>query len=74
MIVHYFHELGIPEHDEVIKDARWLPLFERIFSWGVTSSLNDVDLEHKRSVDGSHHYCRNHKSMSKSSPPSEDNA
>ena len=80
VMMHYFHELGITEHDEVlyemgikekehevhflevIKDAIWLPLFERVFSWGVKSSLNDVDLENKLPVDGSHVYCKNHNS------------
>lgn len=78
VMMHYFHELGITEHDEVlyemgikekehevhfmevIKDARWLPLFERIFSWGPAQSLNDVELADKKSVDSSDQYCKNH--------------
>ncbi len=57
------YEMGIREKEhevyflEMIKDAKWLPLFERVFSWGVNASENDVDLEDKRPVEGSHRYC-----------------
>src|SRR6266700_2285955 len=74
VMMHYFHSLGIREHDAIlyemgmkekeheiyfldqIKGSRLLPFFERVFSWGRKSSLNDVDLEHKYSVEDSHRY------------------
>ena len=78
-MIHYFHSLGITEHDkvlyemgikekehevyflEVIKDAKWLPLFERVFSWGSKSSLNDVDLREKYPVEAAEKYCQDFK-------------
>jgi len=79
VMLHYFHSLGIREHDAIlyamgmkekehevyflaqIKDSRWLPFFERVFAWGRRSSLNDVDLENKYSLDEAHRYCTTHK-------------
>jgi len=79
VMMHYFHSLGIREHDEIlyemgmkekdheiyflneIKESRLLPIFEKIFSWGRKSSLNDVDLAHKYSVEKSHEYCKSYK-------------
>lgn len=61
------YEMGIAEkkHEvyflEVIKDAKWLPLFERIFSWGSSTSLNDVDLENQIPVEQADRYCENAK-------------
>ena len=43
---------------EQIKTSRLLPLFERLFSWGVGKSANDVDLENKSTVESSEHYCK----------------
>lgn len=43
-----------------IKESRWLPFFEKVFSWGRQASLNDVDLQHKYSVADSHRYCATH--------------
>src|SRR6185295_7068267 len=78
VMMHYFHALGIREHDAVlyemgmkekehevyfleqIKGSRLLPVFESVFSWGRRSSLNDVDLQNKYSVEKSHEYCRAH--------------
>ncbi len=66
------YEMGIKEKEhevhflEVIKDASWLPLFERVFSWGAKSSLNDVDLDKKYPVAGGDRYCRNYKSSDQS--------
>lgn len=75
VMIHYFHALGITEHDEMlyemgikekehevffremVKDAKWLPLFEKVFSWGVDSSLNDVDLANPHPVEKSELYC-----------------
>ncbi|MDB4473496.1 hypothetical protein N9023_00690 [Opitutaceae bacterium] len=61
------YEMGIKEKEhevyfmEMIRDARWLPLFERVFSWGVNSSLNDVDLEQNPTVENAEDYCRNYR-------------
>ncbi len=57
------YEMGLKEKEhEVyflaqIKTSRWLPFFENVFSWGKKSSLNDVDLENRSSVEDSHRYC-----------------
>ncbi|MBP6506297.1 MAG: ferritin-like domain-containing protein [Opitutaceae bacterium] len=82
VMIHYFHALGITEHDQilyemglkekehevhflhVIKDAAWLPWFERVFSWGAKSSLNDVNLREKRPLETAASYCRNYPSRS----------
>ena len=79
VMIHYFHSLGIEEHDEIlfemgikekehevyfletIKDARWLPLFEKIFSWGKDTTLNDVDFENIPKVGESDRICKNFK-------------
>jgi hypothetical protein len=69
------YEMGIKEKEhevhflEVVKDAAWLPLFEKIFSWGPESSLNDVDLQARLPVDASDQYCKNFKSSSGESSP-----
>lgn len=87
VMLHYFHSLGIKEHDQIlyemgmkekehevyfleqIKNSRWLPFFEKIFAWGKKSSLNDVNLEHKYSVEEAHRYCHTHgKSAGSNSP------
>ncbi len=75
-MIHYFHSLGITEHDkilyemgikekehevyflEMIKAHKLLPLFEKLFSWGVFKSYNDVDLEEKYSLKEAEKYCR----------------
>ena len=65
------YEMGIKEKEHevyflnLIRDARWLPLFEKVFSWGVDSSQNDVDLENKFPLDAADQYCR--KSQAKQS-------
>lgn len=79
IMMKYFNEIGITEHDEVLyemgmkekehevyflkslENNRLLPLFEKIFGWGNKSSTNDVDLDHKVSVDESKIYCKNRK-------------
>jgi hypothetical protein len=64
------YEMGMKEKEhevyflEQIKTSRLLPLFEKVFSWGNKSSLNDVDLENKYSVAASHRYCASHNSVS----------
>lgn len=75
-MIHYFHELDITIHDEIlyemgikekehevyfleqIRQAKWLPYFEKIFHWGATNSANDIDLDHKYPVDQSDRYCK----------------
>jgi hypothetical protein len=58
------YELGIKEkeHEQYflgqLASHRLLPLFERLFAWGNTKRLNDVDLEAKYSVEDSKEYCR----------------
>ena len=57
------YEMGVKEREhelyfqEVIKDAKWLPLFERIFNWGRDHSANDVDL---LPVEEGSRYCSSH--------------
>ncbi len=59
------YEMGMKEKEhevhflEQIRGSRILPVFERIFSWGLQSSLNDVNLQEKYPVPSSHRYCRN---------------
>ncbi|MFN0128016.1 MAG: ferritin-like domain-containing protein [Verrucomicrobiales bacterium] len=78
VMMHYFHELGIREHDAILyemgmkekeheeyflsklRDKKWLPVFERIFSWGASKSYNDVNPENKYSLERSQEYCRHH--------------
>jgi len=61
------YEMGITEKEhevyflETISDEKWLPAFERVFSWGKGTSLNDVDLGKKYPVDISHRYCKKYK-------------
>ena|SRR5688572_1743507 len=80
VMMRYFHELGIDEHDAMlyemgikekeheayflaqIKGSRWLPLFERIFSWGQKNSANDVELANPIPAPESHNYCKKYKS------------
>lgn len=59
------YEMGIKEKEhevyflEKIKNAKWLPAFEKIFSWGKNISRNDVDLENKLPLEKSDQYCKN---------------
>ncbi len=61
------YEMGMKEKEhevyflEQIRNSRWLPFFEKIFSWGARSTLNDVDLANKYPVEASHAYCKTHK-------------
>jgi hypothetical protein len=75
-MMHYFHALGIKEHDEVlyqmgikekeheeyflgkIKDNKLLPFFEKVFSWGIQKSFNDVDAGNIHPVESSAAYCK----------------
>ena len=61
------YDMGIKEkeHEEYflaqIKGSRWLPLFERVFSWGHNKTRNDVDLANPVPVPESHQYCKAYK-------------
>lgn len=75
-MMHYFHELGIYEHNEIlyemgikekehevyflnrIRNKKMIPFFEKCFGWGLSKSLNDVDLDRKYPVEESARYCR----------------
>ena len=58
------YEMGIKEkeHEEYflsrIKNDKWLPFFEKLFSWGKHKSYNDVNLENKYPVESSEKYCK----------------
>ena len=58
------YEMGMKEKEhevyflQQIEGSRLLPFFEKIFSWGSKTALNDVDLKHKCSVEDSHRYCQ----------------
>ena len=60
------YEMGMKEKEhelyflELVKRSRVLPWFEKIFAWGRTGSLNDVDLEAKYAVEDGHRYCPGH--------------
>ena len=60
------YEMGLKEKEhevyflEQIRHSRWLPWFEKVFSWGAKASLNDVDLQRKQPVAASHLYCKTH--------------
>ncbi len=61
------YEMGIKEKEHEVyfqkslQNNRLLPLFERIFGWGIQSSLNDVDLATKAPVEESKGYCQHRK-------------
>ena len=61
------YEMGIKEKEHEVyfqkglQNNRLLPLFEKIFGWGSKHSSNDVDLNHKVSVEGSKNYCQHRK-------------
>jgi len=61
------YEMGLKEKEHevffaaMIKDARWLPLFEKIFNWGEGTSLNDVDMDDLKPVEESGKYCESRK-------------
>ena len=63
------YEMAIKEKEhevyflEQIKASKWLPIFEKVFSWGKRSSLNDVDMANKLPVEKSNQYCKTFKSQ-----------
>jgi rubrerythrin len=59
------YAMGIKEKEHevffqaMIEDARWLPLFEKVFAWGSETTLNDVDAEEPLPIDQAGDYCQN---------------
>jgi hypothetical protein len=68
------YEMGMKEKDHEIyflnqiKSSKLLPIFEKIFAWGRDSSLNDVDIENKYSVEKSQEYCKSYKTRTGAHP------
>jgi demethoxyubiquinone hydroxylase (CLK1/Coq7/Cat5 family) len=58
------YEMGMKEKEHEVyfqkslQNNRLLPLFERIFGWGIQRSFNDVDLATKAPVADSKRYCQ----------------
>lgn len=58
------YEMGIKEKEHEIyflgriKNDKLLPIFEKLFSWGNSTSLNNVDLDKKYPVEASDSYCK----------------
>jgi rubrerythrin len=63
------YEMGMKEKDHEIyflnqiKTSKLLPIFEKVFSWGNNSSLNDVDITNKYTVEKSEQYCKAYKAL-----------
>ena len=61
------YEMGMKEKEhevyflEQIRKDRLMPLFERVFGWGKSSSANDVDLGEKLPIEESGGYCKDFK-------------
>jgi hypothetical protein len=61
------YEMGIKEKEhemyflKQIKTSRLLPLFQKLFSWGIAESVNDVELTHKYHPRESNQYCKTYK-------------
>ena len=41
-----------------IQTSRLLPLFQRLFGWGIGHTANDVDLQNKHPIEHSDQYCQ----------------
>lgn len=58
------YEMGMKEKEHEIyflnkvKQSKVLPLFERIFNWGLGKSANNIDLDKKYPVEESDVYCK----------------
>ena len=58
------YEMGLKEKEheiyflDQVRDSRWLPFFEWLFSWGAQASANDVDLQAPKGLGESHLYCK----------------
>ena len=61
------YQMGIKEKEhevyflEAIRDAKWLPMFEKVFAWGTNASFNDVDLEKRYPVEEADRYCKHYR-------------
>ncbi len=61
------YQMGIKEKEhevyflEAIRDAKWLPMFEKVFAWGTNASFNDVSLEKRYPVEEADRYCKNYR-------------
>jgi hypothetical protein len=61
------YEMGIKEKEhemyflEKIKTSRLLPIFQKLFAWGLNETTNDVDLHKPLPVEKSHSYCKDYK-------------
>lgn len=68
-MVLYEMSLKEKEHEvyfyEKIKDNKWLPFFEKFFSWG-KKSKNDIDLDKGFNVEDTNNYCGNYGNKIKS--------
>jgi len=60
------YEMGLKEKEheiyflKMIKDEKWLPLFEKVFSWGAQRTLNDVSLDDLYSLENADKYCKDY--------------
>lgn len=58
------YEMGMKEKEheiyfrDKVKNSKILPYFEKLFSWGIKHSANNVDLDKKYPVEESNGYCR----------------
>lgn len=58
------YEMGIKEKEhevyflERIKTSKQLPLFEKLFAWGLLKSFNNIDLDKKYPLEDSDPYCK----------------
>ena len=61
------YQMGIKEKEhevyflEAIRDAKWLPMFEKVFAWGTNASFNDVDLEKRYPMEEADRYCKHYR-------------
>ncbi len=61
------YQMGIKEKEhkvyflEAIRDAKWLPMFEKVFAWGTNASFNDVSLEKRYPVEEADRYCKHYR-------------
>lgn len=59
-----FYEMGMKEKEhevyfyDQIKHHKLLPFFEKLFSWGATQSMNDIDINSKKTIENSNLYCK----------------
>lgn len=58
------YDMGLKEKEheiyflEKIKDNKFLPYYEKFFSWGNNQSFNNIDLDKKYPFENSNHYCK----------------